>query len=241
MTIRVCLWSGPRNISTAMMRSWENRSDCEAWDEPFYGPYLLQTGLDHPGRDHILQSVPLDALAIASRCAGDAPKGSPIFFQKHMAQHMLPGFRHEWLGVCRHVFLIRNPAEVAASFAATTGTATAEDLGSAIQHDLYNLTCRISGYNWPVVEGIDVLRDPEGMLRKLCTAIDVPFDEAMLSWPAGKRDSDGPWADWWYSRVETSTGFEAPRASPHDFPDALKSVVEACRPHYEALRSAKLI
>lgn len=240
MTVRICLWSGPRNISTAMMRSWENRPDCEVWDEPFYGPYLLQTGLDHPGRDEIIQSVPLDALSIASQCAGDAPGGSPIFFQKHMAQHMLPGFRHEWMGVCRHIFLIRDPAEVAASFAATAGTATAEDLGMKIQHDLYRLACRISGYSWPVVEGIDILRDPEGMLKKLCDAVDVPFDEHMLSWPKGPRESDGVWAKHWYSRVTASTGFEAPRESPHALPEALEPVIAELRPHYEAMRELKL-
>ncbi|MCF8880870.1 hypothetical protein L5876_13660 [Hyphobacterium sp. SN044] len=240
MTIRICLWSGPRNISTATMRSWENRPDCEVWDEPFYGPYLLQTGLDHPGRDHILQSVPLDALTIASECAGDAPGGSPIFFQKHMAQHMLPGFRRDWMAVCRHIFLIRDPAEVAASFNAAAGGVTADDLGMAVQRELYEVACSFSGYAWPVVEGIDVLREPEGMLRKICAAVDVPFDEHMLSWPAGKRDSDGPWAPWWYGRVETSIGFEPPRDSPHDFPDSLDPVVAECRPHYEALRKLKL-
>ena len=240
MTIRLCFWSGPRNISTAMMRAWENRADCGVWDEPFYGPYLIETGLDHPGRDEILANVPLDADEIARRCAGDAPGGAPIFFQKHMCQHMLPDMPLDWMATCRHVFLIRDPAKVAASFAATTGHATEDDLGSARQRELYDIACDMTGHDWPVIEGRDVLNDPEGMLRALCAALDVPFDPSMLNWPTGRRDSDGAWAPYWYKRVEASTGFEKPRPSPHILADDLLPVVEACRPHYEALRQKRI-
>lgn len=240
MTIRLCFWSGPRNISTAMMRAWENRSDCAVWDEPFYGPYLVETGLDHPGRETILKSVPLDADDIARRCAGDAPGGAPLFFQKHMCQHMLPGIPLDWMAACRHAFLIRDPADVAASFAATAGSATAEDLGSARQRELYDTACELTGRDWPVIEGRDVLDDPDGMLRALCAALDVEFDPAMLAWPAGRRESDGVWAPWWYARVEASTGFAPPRKSPHALPEALAEVAAACRPHYEALKHRAL-
>jgi Sulfotransferase domain len=240
MTIRLCFWSGPRNISTAMMRAWENRADCAVWDEPFYGPYLIATGLDHPGRDEILANVPIEADNIAQHCSGDAPDGSPLFFQKHMCQHMLPETPLGWMANCRHVFLIRDPAKVAASYAATAGNATEDDLGSARQRELYDIACDMTGRDWPVVEGHDVLENPEGMLRALCDALDVPFDPAMLSWPAGRRDSDGVWAAHWYKRVEASTGFEKPRPSPHSLPDALMPVVEACRPHFEALRQKRI-
>jgi hypothetical protein len=239
-TIRICLWSGPRNISTATMRSFENRADCEVWDEPFYGPYLVRTGLDHPGRDTILASVPCDEADIAARCAGTGREGAPLFFQKHMCQHMLDDIPRDWMAACRHVFLIRDPAEVAASFAAATGSATADDLGAIRQSDLFEQACQLTGHAWPVIEGADVLADPEAMLTALCAAIDIPFDAAMLNWPAGPRGSDGVWAPWWYARVEASTGFEPPQPSPHDFPDSLRPAVEACQPHYEALRARKL-
>tara|TARA_R110002072_G_scaffold36252_7_gene106766 strand:- start:1 stop:729 length:729 start_codon:yes stop_codon:yes gene_type:complete len=240
MSVRLCFWSGPRNISTAMMRAWENRADCAVWDEPFYGPYLVETGLDHPGRDAILDAVPLEAAEIAARCAGEAPDGSAFFFQKHMCQHMLPGTPTGWMADCRHVFLIRDPADVAASFAATAGTATADDLGSARQYEIYQVARDLTGQDWPVIEGGDVLANPEAMLRALCAVLDVPFDTAMLTWPAGRRSSDGVWAEHWYTRVEASTGFETPRPSPHILPEALQPVVDACRPHFEALRTHKL-
>lgn len=239
-TIRICLWSGPRNISTATMRAFENRPDCAVWDEPFYGPYLVRTGLDHPGRDTILAAVPLDEDDIAARCAGEAPDGSPLFFQKHMCQHMLDGIPRDWAAHCRHIFLIRDPAEVAASFAATTGSVTADDIGQVRQSELYEKISQRTGRAWPVIESADVLADPEGRLRALCAAIDIPFDAAMLSWPAGKRESDGVWAPWWYGRVEASTGFEPPQPSPHDLQDGARNAVETSQPHYEKMRARKL-
>jgi len=239
-TIRICLWSGPRNISTATMRSFENRSDCAVWDEPFYGPYLGRTGLDHPGRDTILESVPLDADDIAARCAGDAPDSSALFFQKHMCQHMLGDIPRDWMDACRHVFLIRDPAEVAASFAATTGAVIADDIGQVRQAELFEDIAQRTGKSWPVIEGSDVLAAPDAMLRALCAAIDIPFDDNMLRWPAGKRETDGVWAPWWYDRVEASTGFEQPQPSPHDLPASAGAAVDTSRPYYERMRERKL-
>ncbi|KPP80761.1 MAG: hypothetical protein HLUCCA04_11380 [Oceanicaulis sp. HLUCCA04] len=239
-TIRICLWSGPRNISTAMMRSFENRADCEVWDEPYYGYYLDRTGLDHPGREAVLGLWPTDEKKIAARCGGSAPEGSPLFFQKHMCQHMLDDVYLGWTARCRHLFLIRDPAEMAASFNATMGAVRAEDLGSLRQHALYEVIAANTGRRWPVVEGADVLADPEGMLRAICTELDIAFDPAMLNWPDGQRASDGPWAPYWYSRVEASTGFEAPAPSRHPRPDTLQSVIDACQPAYLALKAQKL-
>lgn len=238
--VRICLWSGPRNISTATMRSFEARGDCAVWDEPFYGYYLQQTGLDHPGREETLAAWPTDAEAIATACAGPAPDGQAEFFQKHMCQHMLDGLDLSWTKACRHIFLIRDPAEVAASFHATMAKTTAEDLGAIRQARLFDEISDLTGRRWPVVEGVDVLANPEGLLRQICAAIDIPFTQAMLSWPPGRRETDGPWAPYWYKRVEASTGFETPRPSPHAFPETLKPVVDACQPAYLHLRDHKL-
>ncbi|MCW5724778.1 MAG: hypothetical protein KIS81_07450 [Maricaulaceae bacterium] len=240
MTVRVCLWSGPRNISTAMMRAWENRPDTEVWDEPFYAHYLHATGIDHPGRGAVIAAGETNWRTVAAACAGDAPGGPAIFFQKHMCQHMLDHIDRGWMADCRHVFLIRDPAEVAASFHAAAGEFTAADLGAERQLELFETAERLTGRRWPVVEGADVLENPRGMLAALCAALQVPFREQMLSWPAGRRDSDGVWAPHWYARVEASTGFEKPRPSPHVLPEALRPQAEACRPHYEALKALKL-
>ena len=241
MTVRICLWSGPRNISTATMRSFEARGDCAVWDEPFFGYYLKATGLDHPGREETLAAWPTDPLEIARRCAGDAPGGAPEFFQKHMCQHMLPGVDLSWTAACRHIFLIRDPEQVAASFNATMNRVTPDELGAVRQLSLFDEIAAITGRDdWPVVEGLDVLADPAAMLAKVCAAIDITFTSAMLSWPAGRRDTDGPWAPFWYERVEASTGFGGPRETPHPAPPQLAPVVEACRPAYHGLRERKL-
>ncbi|MCR9127967.1 MAG: HAD family hydrolase [Alphaproteobacteria bacterium] len=241
MTVRICLWSGPRNISTATMRSFEARGDCAVWDEPYYGYYLTATGLPHPGRAETLAAWPTDPAVIAEACAGPAPGGEAEFFQKHMCQHMLPDLDLSWTAHCRHLFLIRDPAEVAASFNATMNSVTPDDLGAVRQLSLYDEIAEITGRgDWPVIEGRDVLADPEGMLRAACAALDIVFTPAMLSWPAGRRETDGPWAEHWYSRVEASTGFTAPREVPHPPPPDLEGIVETCRPAYLALRERKL-
>ena len=241
MTVRLCLWSGPRNISTATMRSFEARGDCAVWDEPFYGYYLKATGVDHPGRKATLAAWPTDSDAITRRCAGPAPDGHAEFFQKHMCQHMLPELDLGWTASCRHLFLIRDPAEVAASFHATMGEVAAADLGAERQHWLYEEISAITGrIDWPVIEGVDVLANPEGMMRAVCSALDIAYTPSMLSWPAGRRETDGPWAPYWYKRVEASTGFAPPQPSPHKLPEALSPVVETCRPAYLALRARKI-
>ena len=238
--VRLCLWSGPRNISTATMRSFEARGNCAVWDEPFYGYYLKQTGLDHPGRDATLAAWPTDPQEIARACSGSAPQGEAEFFQKHMCQHMLDGLDLGWTQHCRHIFLIRDPAEVAASYHATMKRAAAEDLGAIRQARLYDEICDLTGQAWPVIEGADVLANPAGMLKAVCDAVDIAYTDAMLSWPPGRRASDGPWAPYWYSRVEASTGFEAPRSSPHERPDHLSEVVAECAPAYQRLKARKL-
>ena len=241
MTVRICLWSGPRNISTATMRSFEARGDCDVWDEPFYGYYLEQTGLEHPAREETLAAWPTDSAAISAACEGPAPSGATEFFQKHMCQHMLPGLDLGWTKACRHIFLIRDPADVAASFHATMNSVTPEDLGAQRQLSLFEDIAAVTDRDdWPVIEGVDVLSNPEAMLSKVCAAIDIPFRARMLSWPAGRRASDGPWAPHWYERVEASTGFASPRQSPHPVPDGLDEIVQACRPAYLALRARKL-
>ena len=222
------------------MRSFEARGDCDVWDEPFYGYYLKATGIDHPGRDEVLATWPTDPVKIANACIGTAPNEKPIFFQKHMCQHMLDGLDLSWTTACRHIFLIRDPAEVAASFFATTGFANTDDIGAIRQARLYTEIKALTGRDWPVIEGRDVLADPSGMLAKLCAQIGLTYTPSMLSWPTGRRRSDGPWARYWYKRVEASTGFEPPSPSPHALPDSLKPVVEESMTAYQSLSAQKL-
>lgn len=207
--LRIAMWSGPRNLSTAMMRSFSSRSDCAVSDEPFYGAYLELTGLDHPMRADILGDMDCDPDRVARALAGAAPGGKPVWYQKHMCQHMVDGMPRAWMGACRHVFLIRHPARVMASYAAKRENPTEADLGFAVQSALFE-ACD----DPVVVEAEDILRDPAGMLRALCAALGIGWDPAMLSWPAGPHDADGIWGAHWYGSIWQSTGFAPWRDSP---------------------------
>jgi hypothetical protein len=241
MTVRIAMWSGPRNISTAMMRSFENRPDTAVVDEPFYAAYLAMTGLDHPMRDEVLASQPNDWREVVPTLTGPAPGGRPVFYQKHMTHHMLPDIDLGWVSACRNAFLVREPAEVLASYAVKRGEVTLADIGVERQRDLFERECDRLGKAPPVIEGRDVLGDPRGLLGRLCAALDLRFDEAMLAWPAGPRDTDGVWAPAWYDAVERSTGFGAKPADLLPQPaDHLRRIADAARPHYERLVAFKL-
>jgi hypothetical protein len=237
-TVRIAMWSGPRNISTAMMRAWGSRADTIVMDEPFYAAYLAATGLPHPMRDEIIAAHPTDWETVARDCAtrGDAA----VVYQKHMCQHMVDAAPRGWMRHVRHAFLIRPPDEVAASFSEQWEGMRAEDLGFARQAELYAHVCDLTGTAPPVVEARDVLSDPEGMLRALCAALGVGFDASMLCWAPGPRPTDGVWAAHWYAAVSRSTGFAPPRP-PRPAPDTLRPIVEACQPHYDRLATARLL
>ena len=238
-TVRIAMWSGPRNISTAMMRSFENRPDCAVVDEPFYAAYLAETGLEHPMRDEVLVSQARDWRTVAKGLAEDEP--APVFYQKHMTHHMLPEFGLDWMGACRNAFLIRDPAAVLASYVQKRAEVTLEDIGVVRQHELFEREADRLGNAPPVVEGADVLADPRGTFGALCAALEIPFRDEMLSWPAGPRDSDGVWAPAWYEAVERSTGFAAPeRKTAAPLTDDLRRIADQARPHYEALARWKL-
>jgi hypothetical protein len=225
------MWSGPRNISTAMMRSFGARADTVVVDEPLYAHYLAVTGLDHPGREEILASQPRhwpDAVA------GLLAPGSPVHYQKHMTHHLLPQVGRSWLDQVSNAFLIREPAQVIASYAKVRGEPTLADLGYEQQLEIFRR------HGGPVVDAADVLRDPAGTLRLLCAALRIDFDPAMLHWPSGRRDTDGVWAPHWYSAVERSTGFATYDPAPPVVPAALRSLVTAAEPYYAELAAQRL-
>lgn len=199
--MKIAMWSGPRNLSTAMMYAFGNRADFAAWDEPFYAAYLSETGIDHPMRDEIIATHDADAHSVAARCAGPVPDGKAHWYMKHMALHMIDGFPLDWANDCVNVHLIRHPARVIASYAAKRENPTLEDIGYVQHAELFR---RFPG---PVVDSADIRRDPKGMLGKLCAEIGLDFDPAMLAWQAGSRAFDGVWAAHWYGAVHQSTGF----------------------------------
>jgi len=236
------MWSGPRNISTAMMRAWENRPDTAVIDEPFYACYLAETGLDHPGREDIIAAQPTDWRTVAAALTGPVPGGREIFFQKHMAQHLLPGMGRDWLGDVTNAILIRHPDEVVASYVQRRpGVPVApEELGYPQQLEIFERVADGTGSPPPVLDARDVLEDPRRMLGLLCEAVGVPFSEAMLSWPPGRRDSDGVWAPHWYAAVERSTGFAPYQAPKTPLDPAWRPLADACAPAYRRLYEVRL-
>lgn len=240
MTHRIMGWSGPRNISTAMMRAWENRADTEVWDEPFYAAWLKETGRDHPMRDEVLAAHDSDREAVEKACARGGPQGKPVFYQKQMAHHVPPEADLAFVRGAGHFFLIRDPRRVTASYAKKQENPSPEDLGVTRQRRLYDRIATLTGRDWPVIETDAFLADPEGGLRALCRELDVAFDPAMLRWPAGRRRSDGVWAAHWYDAVESSTGFGPASPEPAPMEKGLEAVAQACRADYEALKARAL-
>lgn len=244
---RIAMWSGPRNISTAMMRAFENRPDCVVWDEPFYAAELAATGRDHPMREAVVAAGPTDPEAVVRRLlaplADPAKPGATVFYQKHMTHHMLPAFRRNWIGHPEVVsaFLIRAPERVLASYTQRWSDVTLADIGVTQQAEIFAAVSDKLGHAPPVVDTADVLADPRGVLGKLCAALGIPFSDAMLAWPAGRRASDGVWAPAWYASVEASTGFGPPDRRPLPVLDgALARIADAARPIYERLARHRL-
>lgn len=227
---RIAMWSGPRTVSTALMRAWENRPDTAVTDEPLYAFYLDRTGLDHPGRDAVIASQPTDwRVVLAGLAQGPLPGGAVIGYAKHMTHHLLPEVDRAALAPFRHAHLIRDPRELLASYARVRAEPTLDDLGLRQQAEIFET------FGGPVVESRDLLAAPEDTLRALCQALGVPFDGRMLAWPAGPRDSDGVWAPWWYDGVRASTGFAPYRPPAAPLPARLEPLADRCLPHFDRL------
>jgi hypothetical protein len=209
--LRIAMWSGPRNISTAMMRSFENRSDTAVFDEPFYAAYLHSTGITHPMNEAILASQSIDWRAVREQILDQVPENKPVYYQKHMTHHLLDEIDREWIGQFFNAFLIRNPRAIVASYSAKRAEVGLGDIGIIEQAEIFDYVCQLTGKTPPVLEANDVLQNPRSVLGQFCELVGIDFSESMLSWPTGRRDTDGIWAEHWYGAVENSTGFSQPK------------------------------
>jgi hypothetical protein len=234
------MWSGPRNLSTAMMRSFGNRADTFVSDEPFYGCFLKDTGADHPMREEIITTMDCDWASVARSLAGPTPDGSPIWYQKHMWHHMVGPVAYDHFDGFTHAFLIREPERMIASYLRKRECAAFEDFGLERQAEFFEREADRLGHAPPVINANDVLANPEGILSNLCAALGIGWDPAMLNWAPGRRETDGPWALHWYGAVEASTGFGPPEIDPVELPDEAQRLADRCRPYYEQLADHKI-
>ncbi len=234
------MWSGPRNISTAMMRAWGNRADTAVVDEPLYAFYLKATSKKHPGAEEVIAAGETDWRKVTARLTSEAPPGKGIVYQKQMTHHLLPQIERNWLTSLTNCFLIRDPAEVIVSYMKKNDEPTAEDLGFPQQVEIYDWVRAHGTPHPPVIDARDVLQNPGRILRLLCEAIGVPFDDAILSWPPGLRATDGIWAKHWYSEVARSTSFQAYRPRTQEVPEPLRETYARCQECYAQLYPHRL-
>lgn len=237
---RIAMWSGPRNISTAMLRAWGNRPDTWVVDEPLYAHYLTQVSVGHPGVEEVIAHHENDWQKVVANITGPVPEGRAIYYQKHMAHHWLPHLQGDWLLRLSNAFLIRHPAEMLPSLTAKMGPPQLADTGLPQQVALLRFIRERTGATPPVLDAEDILRDPQSALTRFCEVIGVPFLGQMLSWEPGRRDTDGVWAKYWYEAVEKSTGFEPYRPRVRTVPAALQPLLDECLPYYEELRSHRV-
>ena len=240
MTKRIAMWSGPRNLSTAMMRSFGNRADTFVTDEPFYGAFLRASGAAHPMRDEVVAAMDCDWHSVARALAGPVPDGSPVWYQKHMWHHMVGPVGYGDFAGFVHAFLIRDPVRMIDSYLRKREAAAFGDFGLDRQLEFFEREADRLGHAPPVVDAGDVLADPRATLSALCDRLGIAFDPAMLRWPPGRRPTDGVWAPHWYQAVEASTGFGPPEGPPPALPAEARRLADRCRPYYERLAAHRI-
>ena len=238
--LTIAMWSGPRNISTALMRSFESRGDCHVTDEPFYAYFLNESGENHPAREEILKSQSSDWNNISNELIAHIPKGKTIWYQKHMAHHIFPYSDLSWINNISNCFLIRDPKEVINSYTKRFKLIDHKQLGYNQQLMIFNKIKKESDKYPIVLSAKDVLMDPEKMLKKLCEKLNIGFNKGMLTWPSGKRDTDGVWAPHWYSEVEKTTGFQPYSYGNTTLEENWKNLYSQCMDDYEVLYSHRL-
>jgi hypothetical protein len=233
--MKIAMWSGPRNLSTALMYAFASRPDCAASDEPFYAAYLQATGVDHPMRAEVIASQPTDPALVAALCTGPNLMGKPLWYQKHMTMHMVPAFDRSFLRDLSNAFLIRHPARVVDSYSRKRESPTLADLGFLQQAQLFDQIADLTGSAPPVISAESIRQNPHTALSRLCRALGIPFTNAMLSWPAGPKPYDGVWAPHWYNAVHASTGFGEPELQLPTLDTAGQGLVDLALPHYDRL------
>lgn len=237
-TKRVCLWSGPRNISTTLMYSFAQRTDTKVFDEPLYAHYLSNSNAQnyHPGAKEILETMENDGKKVIEMMMGKHKKS--IIFFKNMTHHLL-NLDRNFMKNCIHIILTRDPLEMLPSFDKVIHNPSMEDVGYALHTELLEYFQQ-SNITPIILDAKKVLLNPEKILKQLCNTIEISFDKKMLHWKTGARPEDGIWAQYWYSNIHKSTGFIPYKSKTDSFPEHLKPLLNECLVHYKKLNSLSL-
>jgi hypothetical protein len=238
--IRIAMWSGPRNISTAMMRAWENRSDTFVIDEPFYAHYLSNNNVQHPGRKEVLADGETNSSNISMGLANDVSDSHSIYYQKHMTHHLQDNINRNWMKEVVNCFLIRNPKDMIISYSKIHSDITSDLLGLEQQKEIFEYVTKLTGNIPPIIDSKDVLVDPKGVLTKFCDRIGVSFSDEMLKWPEGSRSTDGNWGKYWYDNVVNSTGFHSYIPKTQEIPEKYRTIYENSLKLYEDLHHLRI-
>ena len=234
------MWSGPRNISTAMMRAWESRADTFVIDEPFYAYYLSETNLDHPGKENVISEGELDVGKISDGLINDESGSCSVYYQKHITHHLLDSIDRSWMKSVKNCFLIRDPKDMILSYSKVHSDLNMHLLGIEEQYEIFEYVRDLTGEIPPVIDSKDVLTNPSDLLRKFCDKIGVIFSEEMLSWPRGARETDGNWGKYWYKNVVNSTGFNSYKPKTEEVPEKYRELYAECYLFYEKLYNLRI-
>ena len=237
---KIGMWSGPRNISTALMRSFENRSDTAVLDEPFYAYFLNETGIKHPIYKQVIQTYETSWKNISNTLTGPIPNGKSIWYQKLMTHHWVKNAPLDWLEKIHNCFLIRNPKQVIISYLKIHNNITPELIGLPQQLHIFNTVVKKTNKIPIVISSEDILENPKLMLELLCNLLDIPFSDQMLQWPKGTRDSDGIWGEYWYKNVVQTTSFKKPLNQTEKMSDRLANLLEECMSYYKQMEKYKI-
>ena len=237
---RIGMWSGPRNISTALMRSFENRIDTTVIDEPFYAFFLNETGIKHPIYKEVIEKYDVCWDNVSNTLIGAIPNNKNIWYQKLMTHHWVENKSLEWLKNIHNCFLIRNPKQVIISYLKIHNDITPELIGLPQQLHIFNSVVEKTNKIPIVISSEDILENPKLMLSRLCELLDIPFSKQMLKWPKGTRESDGIWGKYWYENVITTTSFIKPSYRQENFPDRFLNLLDECMYYYKKMEKYKI-
>ena len=236
---KIAMWSGPRNMSTVLMRSFSSRPDCKVVDEPFYAAYLLATGAKHPLRDSIIESQSTNAKIISKECI-EGNSSKKIEYQKHMTHHMIKAFDRSFIYKLSNVFLIRSPEKVVKSLGLKLQNYQLKDTGFPQQLELFQMIADKQGFAPPVINADDLCNHPKNGLKALCISLGIEYFESMLRWSKGPHENDGVWGQYWYRSVNESTGFEKTNKKILPSTSAEKKLIEKATPSYETISNYKI-